>query len=81
MHYIIYNKENKSYGDFYGNSEKEVWTQFEYYAKSKEVDRSRYEVVNITGRELNIIIDWFEKEYLMATVDKFIVDRKLKENN
>lgn len=79
MYYIIFDKENELYGDFYGSSIEEVWTPFEDYARSKGIDKSKYTIVNITKDELGIISEWFEKEYLMATVDKLIVDKKIKE--
>lgn len=81
MYYIIFDKENESYGDIIKHNEEEVWREFSEYAISKDIDKINYEVIQITKEELSVISEWFREEYLMATVDKFIVDRKLKENN
>lgn len=80
MYYIIFDKESKSYGDIINHNEEVVRREFNSYASSRDIDKSNYEVVQITAEELIIISEWFRKEYLMTTVDKFIVDRELKEN-
>lgn len=81
MFYIIFDKEEKLYGDIIGYNKDLVWEHFIDYAEKKGIDEDKYEVVEIAKEEVKVISEWFEKEYLMATVDKFIVDKKIKEKN
>lgn len=73
--YIIYDLNKRVYRDFIGEDKSKLWLEFVKYMSERGNHETGFTVVEITEQEHRLIKEWFKEEYLMVSVDSFIIDR------